>query len=313
MTCRAKSMVMLVAMCAVHLPSAAMAEKIPADIRVLVEQYAKANHVPPELAHAIVMVESRYNPRARGSGVLGLMQIKYQTAVGLGYTGSPDGLLDPETNIKYGMRYLAGAHRRAGGDVCQTVVKYSGGWRATRMNAGQARYCGKAKGFIATASAYGVGSGRGGPRIVPDAQPEVILASAEPRKIGLEKGLTQANVFAHNKKEESESLAGPVLGYAPVQLENPFEEALPMQPAQRIELGFWSPEADILAAPVITPETAASLADTTARIAAATGGAGIEPDDAETEAESVSDRVAIGHSVFETTGLRVSPATALIP
>jgi len=127
-----------------------LAQQPSESIKASVERHAKANGIPPELAHAVVTVESRYNPNARGSGgVMGLMQIKHRTAMGIGYRGSAAGLLDAETNLQYGMRYLAGAYKLAGGDTCGTIVKYSGGHRASRMNSHQARYCSKVKSIMA--------------------------------------------------------------------------------------------------------------------------------------------------------------------
>ena len=41
-----------------------------------------------------------------------MMQIKLETARGLGYTGTAEGLLDPETNLAYAVKYLAGRSRR---------------------------------------------------------------------------------------------------------------------------------------------------------------------------------------------------------
>ena len=122
----------------------------PADIRASVDRHAKANGVPPELAHAVITVESRYNPKARGGSANGPMQIKHQTARGVGYNGSAAGLHDPETNLAYGMKYLAGAYKLAGGDTCGTIMRYSGGWRASRMNAGQNAYCSKVKRIMAS-------------------------------------------------------------------------------------------------------------------------------------------------------------------
>src|SRR4029077_13423560 len=69
------------------------------------------------LVDRVVSRESRYNPRARNGGNLGLMQIRHATARGVGYTGSAAGLLDPETNLTYAVRYLAGAYRAAGGNA----------------------------------------------------------------------------------------------------------------------------------------------------------------------------------------------------
>jgi soluble lytic murein transglycosylase-like protein len=53
--------------------------------------------------------ESNYNPAAVHKGNWGLMQIRYNTAKGMGYDGSPTGLLDAETNLKYAVKYLRGA------------------------------------------------------------------------------------------------------------------------------------------------------------------------------------------------------------
>lgn len=110
----------------------------------LISKYAKQYDVPVALANAVIRVESNYNPRARGShGEIGLMQIKPATARMMGYSGSAKGLFDPETNIKYGMKYLAAAHDLGGGQTCNTILKYNAGHGATRMNPVSKSYCGK--------------------------------------------------------------------------------------------------------------------------------------------------------------------------
>lgn len=114
-----------------------------------VTRYARAYGVPVSLAHAIVRVESGYRANARGgAGEVGLMQIKPSTARMMGYRGSARGLYNPETNLKYGMKYLAQAHRLGGGSVCGTVLKYNAGHGAKRMNPISARYCSKVKRII---------------------------------------------------------------------------------------------------------------------------------------------------------------------
>lgn len=110
----------------------------------IIVKYAKEYDVPVELAHAVIRVESNYNPNARGSaGEIGLMQIKPATARMMGYSGSSKGLFDPDTNIKYGMKYLAAAHELGGGETCDTILKYNAGHAATRMNPVSKAYCGK--------------------------------------------------------------------------------------------------------------------------------------------------------------------------
>jgi soluble lytic murein transglycosylase-like protein len=76
----------------------------------LISKYSKLYQIPESLLHRVVHRESRYNPKAYNKhGYFGLMQIKYNTAKSMGYDGSPSGLFDAETNIKYAGKYLKGA------------------------------------------------------------------------------------------------------------------------------------------------------------------------------------------------------------
>lgn len=114
-----------------------------------VTRHAKAHGVPVALAHAVVRVESNYRANARGAaGEIGLMQVKLATARLMGYRGSARGLYDPDTNLKYGMKYLAKAHKLGGGSVCGTILKYNAGHGAKRMNPISRRYCTKVKGYL---------------------------------------------------------------------------------------------------------------------------------------------------------------------
>ncbi|WP_062233974.1 lytic transglycosylase domain-containing protein [Aureimonas sp. N4] len=110
---------------------------------------ADENEIPRELAYAVVRVESHYNPRARGAGVYGLSQIKPATARGLGFSGPAEALLDPETNLRYGMRYLKGAYEEGNGDICRTAMKYKGGHRTTVMSKSASVYCSNVKRHMA--------------------------------------------------------------------------------------------------------------------------------------------------------------------
>ncbi|WP_377289776.1 lytic transglycosylase domain-containing protein [Rhizobium sp. SG2393] len=115
----------------------------------IIANYARQYGVPIELAHAVIKVESNFNPKARGrAGEIGLMQIKPATARMLGYSGSAKGLYDPETNIRFGMKYLAMAHELSGGVTCGTILRYNAGHGATRMNPTSKRYCGKVQAII---------------------------------------------------------------------------------------------------------------------------------------------------------------------
>jgi len=115
-----------------------------------IEKHARAAGVPVALALAVVRVESNYNPKVRGrAGEIGLMQIKPQTARGMGFSGSSNALYDPETNLRWGMKYLAGAYQRAGGDTCGTIMRYQGGHYAKRMSKVAVGYCAKVKRHMA--------------------------------------------------------------------------------------------------------------------------------------------------------------------
>ena len=116
----------------------------------IIARYASSYGVPASLAQAVIQVESKYRPDAKGSaGEIGLMQIKPATARLMGYSGSADGLFHPETNIKFGMKYLAKAHRLGGGTICGTILKYNAGHAARRMNPVSSAYCSKVKRHLA--------------------------------------------------------------------------------------------------------------------------------------------------------------------
>ena len=95
----------------------------------MVATHAAANNVPEALVHRVIVRESKYHPGLVGrGGTIGLMQIKLPTARGLGYTGDAAGLRDPNTNLAWGIKYLAGAYRAANGDHNRAVRYYAGGY-----------------------------------------------------------------------------------------------------------------------------------------------------------------------------------------
>jgi soluble lytic murein transglycosylase-like protein len=96
----------------------------------LIAKHAAANNLPLALVHRVIRRESDYNPRCIYAGNYGLMQIRIGTARELGYTGTIEGLLDPDTNMTYAVRYLAGAYRVAGGDEDRAVALYARGYNS---------------------------------------------------------------------------------------------------------------------------------------------------------------------------------------
>ncbi len=115
----------------------------------LVSKHARENGIPEKLANAVVQIESRYNPSARGGSALGLMQIKVQTARSVGFSGDWRGLMAPETNLHFGMRVLADAYKTSRGDVCMALAKYQSGHLTTRMSAANRAYCARARAIMA--------------------------------------------------------------------------------------------------------------------------------------------------------------------
>ncbi len=94
----------------------------------LIKYYADLNGLPLELVHRVVKRESNYNPRAYSKGNYGLMQIRYNTARGLGYDGPAEGLFDAETNLKYATKYLRGAWMVADNHHDGAVKLYASGY-----------------------------------------------------------------------------------------------------------------------------------------------------------------------------------------
>ena len=123
------SLACFAAMAALYFPQAALAQR--AQYEALVATHASANGVPEILVHRVIVRESRYQPHLVGrGGTIGLMQIKLATARGLGYSGDAAGLRDPETNLTYGIKYLAGAYRAANGNHDRAVHYYASGYYA---------------------------------------------------------------------------------------------------------------------------------------------------------------------------------------
>lgn len=102
----------------------------------LILHYANAYGVPERLVRRVIVRESNYNPAARNGPYWGLMQIRHDTAGGMGYRGPASGLLDAETNLRYAVRYLAGAYMVAGGNEDRAVRFYAAGYYYDAKRAG---------------------------------------------------------------------------------------------------------------------------------------------------------------------------------
>ena len=115
----------------------------------LVREEAEKAGLPPAVADAVMAVESAYDPaKVGGVGEIGLMQVRPTTAAMLGFRGTVAELADPATNIHFGVTYLAGAWRKAGGDLCRALMKYRAGHGMEVMTPLSVTYCERARAHL---------------------------------------------------------------------------------------------------------------------------------------------------------------------
>jgi soluble lytic murein transglycosylase-like protein len=88
---------------------------------------AHETKVDPALIHAVITVESGYNPSARSrAGAVGLMQLMPETARRYGVTNR----LDPSQNIHGGARYLRDLKAMFGNNLQLVIAAYNAGEEA---------------------------------------------------------------------------------------------------------------------------------------------------------------------------------------
>jgi soluble lytic murein transglycosylase len=107
--------------------------KYPLSYRSLVERWARASRIDPDLLQALMREESRFRPWARSStGALGLTQLMPRTAqsvargLKLGRV-DPGMLLRPALNIRLGAAYLAELLSGFDGSSVRAVAAYNAG------------------------------------------------------------------------------------------------------------------------------------------------------------------------------------------
>jgi soluble lytic murein transglycosylase-like protein len=67
----------------------------------------------------------------------------------MGFSGSAAELLDPQVNMTYAVRYLAGAYRTANGNENRAVALYASGYYYQAKAQGFSPYAPEASGFTA--------------------------------------------------------------------------------------------------------------------------------------------------------------------
>jgi soluble lytic murein transglycosylase-like protein len=84
--------------------------------------------IEPELAFRLVRVESVFNPRAVSpAGALGLTQLMLGTAREFEPNVTREQLLDPDVNLRIGLKYLRGLIREQKGDLKLALLIYNRG------------------------------------------------------------------------------------------------------------------------------------------------------------------------------------------
>ncbi|MCR8548037.1 lytic transglycosylase domain-containing protein [Salipiger sp. P9] len=98
------------------------------ELRAQINKWADHYEVPRKLVHRLAIRESTHNPGARNGPYYGLLQILPQTARTMGFRGAPSDLLDADTNLKYGVKYLRGAWLLSDGSHDQAIMWYARGY-----------------------------------------------------------------------------------------------------------------------------------------------------------------------------------------
>ena len=107
-----------------------------AELRLLIERYARFFGLSPQLVQAVVQAESGYNVRALSSkGAMGLMQLMPGTAELLGVTNA----WDPQQNVRGGTAYLKQQLDKFG-SVRLAVAAYHAGPKAVEKYGGVPPY-----------------------------------------------------------------------------------------------------------------------------------------------------------------------------
>ncbi len=109
-----------------------LADKVyPLEYADLIQKYSKQYDVDPALVAAVIMQESRFNPKAQsGAGAQGLMQFMPGTAITMaketGHYPKYD-IFDAETSIEFGAAHLRDLLQNYDGNLDKALAGYNAG------------------------------------------------------------------------------------------------------------------------------------------------------------------------------------------
>ena len=98
------------------------------ELRRQINRWSDHYEVPRALVHRLAIRESTHTPAARNGPYYGLLQILPQTARTMGFRGAPSDLLDADTNLQYGVKYLRGAWLLSDGSHDTAIGWYARGY-----------------------------------------------------------------------------------------------------------------------------------------------------------------------------------------
>jgi len=98
------------------------------ELREMINHYAVYYDVPAALIHRLIDRESDYRPHLRAGPYYGLLQMLPETTRTMGHRGPASELLDPDHNLRWGVKYLRGAYLLSGGDFDGAIMRYARGY-----------------------------------------------------------------------------------------------------------------------------------------------------------------------------------------